>query len=48
MAFKGLLPASITCDTACEAMRHYRLLRLSKVAVRLTTDRTFATQGRGI
>ena len=28
---KDILPASITCDTTCEAMRHHRLLRLSKV-----------------
>jgi hypothetical protein len=28
---KDILPASITCDTACEAMRQHRLLRLSKV-----------------
>jgi hypothetical protein len=28
---KDILPAPITCDTACEAMRHHRLLRLSKV-----------------
>jgi hypothetical protein len=28
---KDILPAPITCDTACEAMRHHRLLRLNKV-----------------
>ena len=26
-----ILPASMNCDSACEAMRHHRLLRLSKV-----------------
>jgi hypothetical protein len=28
---KDILPAPITCDTACEAMRHHRLLRRNKV-----------------
>jgi hypothetical protein len=28
---KDILPAPITCDSACEAMRNHRLLRLNKV-----------------
>ena len=28
---KDVLPASIGCDTACEAMCHHKLLRLNKV-----------------
>jgi hypothetical protein len=33
-----ILPASITCDSACEALRHHSLLRLGKVVGVVTIE----------
>jgi hypothetical protein len=33
---KDILPAAIACDSACEAMRRHRLLRLSKLVGTVT------------
>jgi hypothetical protein len=30
---KDILPTSVACDTACEALRHYRRLRKNRMGV---------------
>jgi len=30
---KDILPTSVACDTACEALRHYRLMRKNRMKV---------------